>query len=96
MHGALLEVLIVGLLVMTAATATAVVLTRNPGRQAIVLSAYGLLLGVVMVALQAPDVALAQLAVGAAVVPLIVVLAIARCDREVAVRDRRPQREDEP
>lgn len=95
MHGALVDVLLGGLLVLTAATATVVVLTRNAGRQAIVLSAYGLLLGVLMVALQAPDVALAQLTVGAAVVPLLVVLAISRCDREVVRRRRRPQREEE-
>ncbi len=92
MHGAIVDVLLGGLLVLTAATATAVVLTRNAGRQAIVLSAYGLLLGVLMVALQAPDVALAQLTVGAAVVPLLVVLAISRCDREVVRRRRRRRR----
>ncbi|MEX0429310.1 Na(+)/H(+) antiporter subunit B [Nocardioides sp. DS6] len=69
------------LLVLTAVTATAVVLTRNPGRQAMVLSAYGLMLAMTMVALSAPDVALSQIGVGTAAVPLIVVLAIARCER---------------
>lgn len=70
------------LLVLTGAAATVVVLTREPGRQAIVLSAYGLVLGVLMLALQAPDVAMSQLAVGAAIVPLLVVLAIAKITRE--------------
>ncbi|MEP9381648.1 DUF4040 domain-containing protein [Nocardioides sp. KR10-350] len=69
------------LLVLTAVTATAVVLTRDPGRQAAVLSAYGLVLGMTMLALAAPDVALSQIGVGTAAVPLIVVLAIARCER---------------
>lgn len=92
--GALLEVLLVTLLLLTAATATTVVLTREPGRQAIVLSAYGLLLGVLMLALQAPDVALSQLAIGAAIVPLLVVLAISRCDREVLQHRRRRRREE--
>jgi uncharacterized MnhB-related membrane protein len=68
--------------VLTALTSTAVVLTRDPGRQVVVLSAYGLLLGMVMLALSAPDVALSQIAVGTAVVPLVAVLAIARSERE--------------
>lgn len=75
------------LLVLTAATATVVVLTREPGRQVVVLSAYGLLLGMVMLALAAPDVALSQIAVGTAVVPLTAVLAIARSERDIR-RDR--------
>jgi energy-converting hydrogenase B subunit D len=71
------------LLLATAATATAVALTREPTRQALVLSAYGLVLGVLMVALQAPDVALAQVGVGTAIVPLLVVLTVAKVDREL-------------
>jgi energy-converting hydrogenase B subunit D len=75
------------LLVATAATGTAVALTREPTRQALVLSAYGLVLGALMVALQAPDVALAQIAVGTAIVPLLVVLTVAKVDRELADDD---------
>lgn len=71
------------LLAAVAVMAPAVVLTREPSRQALVLSAYGVLLGVLMVALDAPDVALSQIGVGVAVVPLVVVLAIAACNREV-------------
>jgi len=56
--------------------ASGVVLTREPVRQAIALSVYGLTLGVLFVVLQAPDVAMSQLAVGTVVLPLIVVLAI--------------------
>jgi len=75
---------ILGLLVLlTAATATVVVLTRDPARQAAVLSAYGLMLALTMVALAAPDVALSQIGVGTAAVPLIVILAVARCERAV-------------
>lgn len=71
------------LLAAVAVMAPVVVLTREPSRQALVLSAYGVLLGVLMVALDAPDVALSQIGVGVAVVPLVVVLAIAACNREV-------------
>jgi uncharacterized MnhB-related membrane protein len=57
---------------------TAVVLTEKPTRQALMLSAYGLLLGVLFLSLSAPDVALSQIGVGTAVVPLVVMLAIKR------------------
>ncbi len=57
---------------------TAVVLTEKPTRQAIMLSAYGVLLGTLFLSLSAPDVALSQIGVGTAVVPLIVMLAIKR------------------
>lgn len=80
--------LLVGvLLVGTAVTGTSVALTREPTRQALVLSAYGLVLGALMVALQAPDVALAQIAIGTAIVPLLVVLTVAKVDRVLKDRD---------
>jgi uncharacterized MnhB-related membrane protein len=76
--------LIIVLLLATAATGTAVVLTRDPTQQAVVLSAYGLVLAVLMVALQAPDVALAQVGVGTAIVPLLVVLTVSKVDHELS------------
>jgi energy-converting hydrogenase B subunit D len=57
---------------------TAVVLTEKPTRQAIMLSAYGVLLGILFLSLSAPDVALSQIGVGTAIVPLVVMLAIKR------------------
>lgn len=57
---------------------TAVVLTEKRTRQAIMLSAYGVLLGILFLSLSAPDVALSQIGVGTAVVPLVVMLAIKR------------------
>ena len=65
-------------LLLVAVGGSAVVLTHDPRTQAVVLSMYGLLLTVMFVALQAPDVAMAQLAVGTVVLPLLVILAIAR------------------
>lgn len=58
--------------------ATAVALTRDPLRQAMVASLYGLVLGVLFFAFQAPDVALSQTAVGAVALPLMVLLALAK------------------
>lgn len=61
--------------------AAAVVFNRNPSRQAVTLSVYGVLLTLLFLTLQAPDVALSQLAVGTAVVPLMVMLAVRKIER---------------
>lgn len=82
---AVLVVLLVFLTVLGTATA----FTREPGRQAVVYAGYGLVMAVTMLVLQAPDVALSQLAVGCAVVPLLVLLTVAKCDRVLADRKRR-------
>ncbi len=59
----------------------AVVVTRDPQAQAVVLSVFGFLLAVLFFVLAAPDVALSQLVVGAAVVPLMVMLTVRRTGR---------------
>jgi energy-converting hydrogenase B subunit D len=68
--------LLVVAFLLVAAGGTVVVMTREPSRQAVVLSVYGVLLTLLFVLLQAPDVALSQVAVGSAVVPLMVLLAV--------------------
>ncbi|MDI5969207.1 DUF4040 domain-containing protein [Streptomyces sp. SL13] len=73
-------------LVLVTATATAAALTREPVRQAIVLGLLGLELAVLFTALQAPDVALSQLAVGGALTPLLIVLTVRKVRREAAER----------
>lgn len=69
-------------LALVAIAGTAVVLTADPARQAVTLSVFGLVMAVLFVALQAPDVALAQICVGAAVVPLMVMLTLRRVRRD--------------
>jgi len=69
-------------LVLVALAGSAVVLTAEPERQAITLSVHGLVLSVLFFLMQAPDVALAQVAVGAAVVPLMVMLALRTIRRQ--------------
>lgn len=66
------------MLVLVALGGAGVVLTREPSRQALVASFYGLLLAITFVTFQAPDVALSELTVGTALVPLMVLLALAR------------------
>jgi uncharacterized MnhB-related membrane protein len=80
----------VAVLLLVAAGGTAVVLTRDTRRQAIVLSFYGLLLAILFFAYQAPDVGLSQIAVGSVGVPLMLLLTLAK----VRQRDAERQREE--
>jgi uncharacterized MnhB-related membrane protein len=54
------------------------VLARDPLRQAMVASIYGLVLGILFFVLQAPDVALSQTVVGAVALPMMILLALAK------------------
>ena len=83
LHGpaGLMDALQVTLLVLVAAGATAVVLIRVPVRQVIALSAYGLLLAILFLAFQAPDVTLSELTVGTVILPILLLLALAKVGR---------------
>jgi energy-converting hydrogenase B subunit D len=65
-------------LVVVAVGGLAVVLTREPLRQAAVAGVFGLALAALFAVLQAPDVALSQLGVGSIVLPVMVLLALAK------------------
>jgi uncharacterized MnhB-related membrane protein len=73
----------IGLFLLTGLAGTAVVLTREPRRQAVVLGFNGLVLALLFMVLQAPDVAYSEIAVNTVVVPLLflVALAAARINR---------------
>jgi energy-converting hydrogenase B subunit D len=73
-----MEALQITVLVLVAAGATAVALIRQPVRQVIALSVYGILLAVLFLVFQAPDVTLSELTVGAVVLPIILLLALAK------------------
>lgn len=77
------EAMVAVALVWAAASGTAVVLTRDPLRQAFVAGFFGLALATLYLSLQAGDVALSQIAVGAIAVPLMVLLSLAKV-REAA------------
>jgi uncharacterized MnhB-related membrane protein len=72
---------IVVALVWVAASGTAVVLTRDPLRQAFVAGFFGLCLASLYLTMQAGDVALSQLVVGAVALPFIVLLSLAKVRR---------------
>jgi energy-converting hydrogenase B subunit D len=65
-------------LILVALGATAVALCLDPLRQIVLSGIYGLLLVILFVVLQAPDVALSMLAVSTVAYPLIVLAAIRR------------------
>jgi energy-converting hydrogenase B subunit D len=75
---AMMDVLQVTLLVLVAAAATAVVLIRAPVRQVLMVSIYGVLLAVLFLAFQAPDVTLSELVIGAVLLPIVILLTLAK------------------
>ncbi len=74
----MMDALQVCLLVLVAIAATAVVLIRVPVRQVLAVSVYGLLLAVLFLAFQAPDVTLSELTVGAVLLPAVLLLTLAK------------------
>jgi energy-converting hydrogenase B subunit D len=76
------NVLHVVALLAVAAGGTAVVLVRDPVRQALVAGVFGFALAFLFFAFQAPDVALSQIVVATVAVPLMVLLALTKIHRD--------------
>lgn len=70
-----LQIVVIGLVGLGA---LAVVTTRDPLRQTLVAGLYGLALVVLMVVLQAPDVALSELVVSSVATPFVLLAALAK------------------
>ena len=73
-----LQLTVIGLV---GAGALAVVTTRDPLRQVLVVGIYGLALVVLFVVLQAPDVALSELVVSSVASPFILLAALAKLNK---------------
>ncbi|MFF4362676.1 Na(+)/H(+) antiporter subunit B [Streptomyces sp. NPDC001604] len=82
------DAVIVVALLLVAACATAAVATRDPMRQALVLSVLGVVLAALFTVLQAPDVGLSQLAVGSALTPLLLMLTVRKVRRRGQGKER--------
>jgi energy-converting hydrogenase B subunit D len=76
-------------LIVVAIGGTAVVLTRDPARQALVSSVFGLSLAILFFVFAAPDVALSQIVVGAVALPAMILLALGKVHRRDEARQRR-------
>jgi energy-converting hydrogenase B subunit D len=74
----LMDTLQVTVLILVAVGATAVVLVRQRVKQVLVLSVYGVLLAVLFLVFQAPDVTLSELTVGAVALPVVLLLTLAK------------------
>jgi energy-converting hydrogenase B subunit D len=83
------SVLQVFALAAVALGAPAVVLSRDPLRQAIVVGVYGLALALLFFVVDAPDVSLSQIVVSAVGLPAMLVLAVAK------IREHEREREAE-
>jgi energy-converting hydrogenase B subunit D len=79
-------------LALVAAAGLAVVLQGDPLRQVIVNGLYGLVLVVLFMVFQAPDVALSMLVVGSIAYPVVVLIAIARVRGKTEETNDRPER----
>jgi energy-converting hydrogenase B subunit D len=70
-----LQAVVLGLVVILG---TAVVLARDPLRQAMVVGVYGFVLAVLFFVFQAPDVALSQIVVATVGLPVMILLALSK------------------
>ncbi len=69
-------------LALVVAGGTIVALNREVAGQPVTVSIFGLILSLMFMVFQAPDVALSQIVVGAVGLPLMVLLAIAKLRRD--------------
>lgn len=79
------------LLVLAAISGAGVVLSREPRRQALAIAANGLVLGLLFMALEAPDVAFAEIAVGTVATPLLFLVTLASMRMR---QDVKPERDE--
>ncbi|MGI8903041.1 MAG: Na(+)/H(+) antiporter subunit B [Solirubrobacteraceae bacterium] len=77
-------------LLIVAGAGTGVVLTREPLRQVIASGIFGLLLSVLFMLFQAPDVALSMIVVAGVALPAMLLLALSKMQAD----DTRPGTED--
>jgi energy-converting hydrogenase B subunit D len=75
-------------LLLVVAAGTAIVFVGDPLRQTLVLSIYGLALTLLFFLVQAPDVALSELVVGAVGMPVIILAALRKIAQYAAERER--------
>jgi uncharacterized MnhB-related membrane protein len=76
-----MSILLTTTLVASALFGTAVCLVRDPRRQVLIQSLYGIVLVLAFVELKAPDVALSQIAIGVVLQPVLALATLARIRR---------------
>jgi uncharacterized MnhB-related membrane protein len=81
-------------LALVVASGTIVALNREVTGQPITVSMFGLILSLMFMVFQAPDVALSQIVVGAVGLPLMILLAIAKLRRDERAMQSEKAREN--
>ena len=89
---ALLQLVILALVVISG---TVVVFTRGVASQPIVVSLFGMILALMFMVFQAPDVALSQIVVGAVGLPLMILLALAKLRRDAQFLRKKQENEQD-
>ena len=87
--------LLIVLLTLTGVLGTVAVFVDDPVRQTIVVGILGLVLALVFFAVQAPDVALSELVVGGAALPLMILMALAEIRAQAAAAKQRREESEE-
>jgi uncharacterized MnhB-related membrane protein len=75
-----MNILFLIIFILLAIGGTGVVFIHHPLPQSIVAGIYGMLLTILFLMLQAPDVALSEVVVGSLLVPLMTLLALAKTE----------------
>ncbi|MGH9560767.1 MAG: Na(+)/H(+) antiporter subunit B [Terracidiphilus sp.] len=83
----------IAILALVVAGGTIVALNREVSGQPVTVSLFGLILSVMFMAFQAPDVALSQIVVGAVGLPLMILLAVAKLRRDEQFMQQERSRE---
>lgn len=81
-----MRLLAVIILLFVGLGAPGVVLTRDPLKQTVAISFYGLIFAILFFIFQAPDVSLSEITVGAAVLPTMILLALVKMKRQNRLR----------
>jgi energy-converting hydrogenase B subunit D len=84
-----MRLLALTMLVFIGLSAPGVILTRDPLKQTVAISFYGLLFAILFFVFQAPDVALSEITIGAAVLPMMILLALVKMKRHNRLRNAR-------
>ena len=77
------------LFLLVAGTGAGIALSRKPRQQVLAMAANGMALALLFMALQAPDVAFAEIAVGTVAVPLLVMAVLASVSSDHDPQDPR-------
>jgi uncharacterized MnhB-related membrane protein len=82
----------IGILLFVALAGTCVVLTRDPAAQPIAISYFGIILAIMFLIFQAPDVSLSQIVIGTVGLPLMILLCLAKLKRDEQLREKHSRR----